>query len=85
MAPCKVDGCPALAVTRGVCAIHAKYPDFRPGDELVARDGSEDCDKCGGSGLCQRCDGDSVIECNMGHNHDCPDCDGTGDCPECLA
>lgn len=45
----------------------------------------EVCDDCDGTGLgagrnaCRECDGEGIVECNMGHEHDCPDCDGEGE------
>jgi hypothetical protein len=39
------------------------------------------CDHCKGSGaviLCEECEGDGVVECDLGHDHDCEECDGNG-------
>ena len=50
------------------------------------------CPACGGHGItgsatCQKCAGDGVIYCNLGHEHNCPDCDGAStkgtDCAAC--
>lgn len=28
---------------------------------------------------CEDCNGDGVVECNLGHEHDCDKCDGEGE------
>ena len=34
---------------------------------------------------CTECDGDKVVECDLGHDHECVECDGTGETEDVIS
>lgn len=37
------------------------------------------CDEEYSEQLCDRCDGEGYVTCDMGHEHECEDCEASGD------
>ena len=51
---------------------------FKPWPAEAPIIGEIDCPQCENI-VCKDCDGEGILECDMGHDHDCETCDGYGE------